>query len=531
MKKIILSVIAIAALTINVWAQSPEAFKYQAVVRDASQNIIPNQAVGMQLTIMQGSTSGTIVYQETFAPTSNSYGLVNLEIGTGTVVSGTFASIDWANGPYFIETAMDATGGTTYIVMGASQLVSVPYALYSKEAGSAVNDSVNDADSVVGNEYNTSVALNGTDLETTDGGGTITTDLSSLVDDADADSTNELQTLNLSGDTLTISNGNNVILPASGAGNWTLSGANIYNNNTGKISIGTLSATQKINIGDTGTFIMQIGHEGNFNEVESGRLAFTEDIAFNGTCGFEFHHDGAANTLSLESGCTTLSDTSIVFTRTGEVRIPERVKIGENSNPSCDVHVKQSSSGTTPGAAGIRLESDLTTDQNQIWTDGVNLNFAFNGTRISFISNTGAYTQVSDRRLKNNITPMKSVLSDVLKLKPVEYFYNESNSKFKSKGFIAQDVQEVYPELVNESEDTKMLAVQYIEFGVIAVKAIQEQQEMINKQQDQINSLIEELKLLKSIIKKEVSTNDGTEKQPDSTSVKKNSYANDADQL
>lgn len=487
MKKIILSVLAIVALSFSVWAQSPEAFKYQAVVRDASQNVIPNQAVGMRLTIMQGSTSGTVVYQETFAPTSNSYGLVNLEIGTGTVISGTFAAIDWANGPYFIETAMDATGGTSYVVMGASQLVSVPYALYSKVAGSAVND-------------------------------------------LDTDSTNELQTLNLSGDTLTISNGNNVVLPAGGPGNWTLNGANIYNNNTGKVSIGTLSAIQKINIGDTGTFIMQIGHEGNFNEVESGRLAFTEDIAFNGTCGFEFHHDGAANTLSLESGCTTLGDTSIVFTRTGEVRIPERVKIGENSNPACDVHVKQSSSGTTPGGAGIRLESDLTTDQNQIWTDGANLNFGFNGTRISYISNTGAYTQVSDRRLKNNITPMKSVLSDVLKLKPVEYFYNESNSKFKSKGFIAQDVQEVYPELVNESEDTKMLAVQYIEFGVIAVKAIQEQQEMINKQQDQINSLIEELKLLKSIVKKEVGTNNGTEKQPASTSVNKNSYANDADQ-
>ena len=487
MKKIILSVLAIVALSFSVWAQSPEAFKYQAVVRDASQNVIPNQAVGMRLTIMQGSTSGTVVYQETFAPTSNSYGLVNLEIGTGTVISGTFAAIDWANGPYFIETAMDATGGTSYVVMGASQLVSVPYALYSKVAGSAVND-------------------------------------------LDTDSTNELQTLNLSGGTLTISNGNNVVLPAGGAGNWTLNGANIYNNNTGKVSIGTLSAIQKINIGDTGTFIMQIGHEGNFNEVESGRLAFTEDIAFNGTCGFEFHHDGAANTLSLESGCTTLGDTSIVFTRTGEVRIPERVKIGENSNPACDVHVKQSSSGTTPGGAGIRLESDLTTDQNQIWTDGANLNFGFNGTRISYISNTGAYTQVSDRRLKNNITPMKSVLSDVLKLKPVEYFYNESNSKFKSKGFIAQDVQEVYPELVNESEDTKMLAVQYIEFGVIAVKAIQEQQEMINKQQDQINSLIEELKLLKSIVKKEVGTNNGTEKQPASTSVNKNSYANDADQ-
>ncbi|TXB66996.1 hypothetical protein FRY74_02095 [Vicingus serpentipes] len=138
MKRIILSAIAFAALTFNVWAQSPEAFKYQSVVRDASQNAIPNQAVGMQLTILQGGASGTVVYQETFAPTTNAYGLVNLEIGTGSVVSGTFSTIDWANGPYFIETAMDATGGTSYAVMGTSQLLSVPYALYAKTSGSSI---------------------------------------------------------------------------------------------------------------------------------------------------------------------------------------------------------------------------------------------------------------------------------------------------------------------------------------------------------------------------------------------------------
>jgi hypothetical protein len=93
----------------------------------------------MRLTILQGSPIGTIVYQETFTPTTNAYGLVNLEIGTGTVVgAGTFATINWANGPYFIETAFDATGGTTYLVMGTSQLLSVPYALYAKTSGSSI---------------------------------------------------------------------------------------------------------------------------------------------------------------------------------------------------------------------------------------------------------------------------------------------------------------------------------------------------------------------------------------------------------
>ena len=135
MKKLILSLVAIATLSLSSFGQAPEGFKYQAVVRDAGNTILNNQAVGMRMTIQQGSIGGTTVYSETFAPTTNAYGLVNLEIGNGTVVTGTFANIDWANGPYFIETAVDVTGGTTYTVMGTSQLMSVPYALYAKTSG------------------------------------------------------------------------------------------------------------------------------------------------------------------------------------------------------------------------------------------------------------------------------------------------------------------------------------------------------------------------------------------------------------
>jgi len=135
MKKLILSFVAIATISLSSFGQAPEGFKYQAVVRDAGNTILNNQAVGMRMTIQQGSIGGTTVYQETFAPTTNGYGLVNLEIGSGTVVSGDFTTIDWANGPYFIETAVDITGGTSYAVMGTSQLMSVPYALYAKTSG------------------------------------------------------------------------------------------------------------------------------------------------------------------------------------------------------------------------------------------------------------------------------------------------------------------------------------------------------------------------------------------------------------
>jgi hypothetical protein len=134
MKRFLLSLVAIAALSLSSFGQSPEGFKYQAVVRDAGNLILSSQAVGMQLTIQQSSIGGTAVYTETFAPTTNAYGLVNLEIGSGTSADD-FTTIDWANGPYFMETAVDVTGGTSYSVMGTSQLMSVPYALYANTSG------------------------------------------------------------------------------------------------------------------------------------------------------------------------------------------------------------------------------------------------------------------------------------------------------------------------------------------------------------------------------------------------------------
>ena len=136
MNRIILAICAITTIVFSSFGQAPEAFKYQAVIRDASGTILTNQAVGIQFTIIQGSIGGAAVYTETHASITNAYGLVNLEIGTGVVVSGDFTMIDWANnGPFYLETAVDATGGTSYTTMGTSQFLSVPYALYAKSSG------------------------------------------------------------------------------------------------------------------------------------------------------------------------------------------------------------------------------------------------------------------------------------------------------------------------------------------------------------------------------------------------------------
>ena len=125
-------------LTVTNTTQVPEKMSYQAVVRNTTNNLVTNQPVGMQISILQGSSTGTAVYVETQTPTSNANGLVSLEIGGGTVVSGNMATINWANGPYFIKTETDPTGGSSYTITGTSQLLSAPYALYAKTSGSSI---------------------------------------------------------------------------------------------------------------------------------------------------------------------------------------------------------------------------------------------------------------------------------------------------------------------------------------------------------------------------------------------------------
>jgi len=135
MKKVF-SFLAAVLLTASVFAQSPEIVSYQAVIRNSSQALVTNTKVGMKISILQGSESGTAVYAETQTPTTNVNGLVSIEIGTGTVVNGSFSTINWAKGPYFIKTETDPTGGTNYTIIGTSRLLSVPYSLHAKTAES-----------------------------------------------------------------------------------------------------------------------------------------------------------------------------------------------------------------------------------------------------------------------------------------------------------------------------------------------------------------------------------------------------------
>jgi hypothetical protein len=129
----------------------PHAFKYQAVARDSKGDIISNQNVSFRISILQGSETGTLIYQESQTATTNQFGLSNLSIGTGNVLNGNFNTIEWGASVYFVKVEFDPQGGTNYTAMGTSQMLSVPYALYSEKSGSVDN-------------FPTKAALQGTNL-------------------------------------------------------------------------------------------------------------------------------------------------------------------------------------------------------------------------------------------------------------------------------------------------------------------------------------------------------------------------------
>jgi len=207
MKKMCMLFMALWAVTVA-WGQAPQAFRYQAVARNAAGEVLANQAVSFRISVLRGSATGTAVYSETHSGRStNAFGLVELEIGKGVVTGGSFAAIPWDSSGLFLKVEMDPAGGSAYRPMGGSLLLSVPYALHAK---TVEVDKINDADADPANEIQL-LQLAGSQLSLSKNGGTV------ILPDADAG--NEIQALSVSGTVLSLSKGGgSVTLPSSGGG-------------------------------------------------------------------------------------------------------------------------------------------------------------------------------------------------------------------------------------------------------------------------------------------------------------------------
>ncbi|MCX6233617.1 MAG: hypothetical protein NT175_02690 [Bacteroidetes bacterium] len=135
MKRIIQVILIVLVSIVISFGQAPQSINYQAIIRDSLGLPVSNQLTSLRISILKGSATGTAIYVETHSDSTNSFGMINIAIGGGTVVSGSFSAIDWGSDAYFLKMEVDTTAGMDYILMGITQLLSVPYALYSEKTG------------------------------------------------------------------------------------------------------------------------------------------------------------------------------------------------------------------------------------------------------------------------------------------------------------------------------------------------------------------------------------------------------------
>ena len=240
MKKIYLLILLIVATIGVAFSQVPSTFNYQAVVRNASGEILANKTVSFRISLLKNTETGDVIYSETHSLSTNDFGLVNLKIGGGAKLSGTFSPENWGE-VIFTKVELDPEGGSSFSHLATTKLSSVPFAFMAQ---TVVNDMVEDADADPANEIQT-LSLNGTLLELSNGGGSVTLPASGgdggdnwgaqsvntnasltgngtsgsplgVVADGDGDDSNELQTLSINASNLTLSDGGGTVtLPAS----------------------------------------------------------------------------------------------------------------------------------------------------------------------------------------------------------------------------------------------------------------------------------------------------------------------------
>ncbi len=191
-------ILSLFLTSLFVLGQAPEKIDFQAMARDGSGNPLLNQTIGVRISVIEGATT---VYTERHTPQTDDYGLFMFHIGDGTPLSGNFSSIDWSLGNHKVKVEVDPNGGSAYLNMGTSVLTSTPYAFYGE--------------------------------------------------DDDTDPANELQILSISGNDLTISNGNTVTLPGGGSSLWQQNGSDIYYD-AGLVAIGHDTPLDYLHINNPG---------------------------------------------------------------------------------------------------------------------------------------------------------------------------------------------------------------------------------------------------------------------------------------
>ena len=318
------TIVGAVLLSASLWAQAPQKFSYQAIVRNASSTLAVNQKVGTRISILQTSATGVVVYAERHEPTSNENGLITLEIGGGTVIFGDFTKIDWAKGPFYVRTETDPTGGTDYTIYGESQLLSVPYALFAANttpgvpgpAGKDGVDGKNGIDGAVGPQG--TIGLTGpAGKDGVDGknglDGAVGPQGPIGLSGPKGDTPQIKVIVSLTGDTLKFENGNYVIIPGLSAANPTIKEnivTDIDGNNYKFVVIGNqtwMSENLKTTKYNDGTNIPNVTDNTLWSNLSSGAWSYyNNDIENNNIYGKLYNgHVTNSSTNGNKNVCPT----------------------------------------------------------------------------------------------------------------------------------------------------------------------------------------------------------------------------------
>ncbi len=546
MKKL-LTLSIIAALTLSGFAQAPQRLSYQAVIRNSSGGLVTSHAVGIKISILQGSPSGTAVYVETHTVTTNANGLATIEIGGGSVVSGTFAGINWGSGTYHLKTETDPAGGTSYTITGTSQLLSVPYALYAKQveigssqwSGSGPDIYFNTgkvgigkmpgADSrqfqVLTGTYQAIAGVNNSTLGTiyaqnsgsgpaadfrnkilivdgTQGAGKVLTSdaagytswqIPAVVTDASFTGTgttgNPLKLASFGASTGQVLKWTGTAWDnaADERGPWSETTNYIYNAEGKHFGLGINVPTQKLTLADGGNTC--------YMNIQNSSTGYTPvDGMYIGTSGLNSY------VSTYEAGSLYLGTTATV-----RLAILSDGKVGIGTlTPAYKLDVKGAANLNNGVTLGPAL---LVNGTEALWHDGTYFSWGYGGTwnyfkdavgidcqpgeghmlavnGVASKPGGGTWTAFSDIRLKDIHGNYDRGLEDIIRLEPVRFNYKNGNpldlpSAPEYVGFVAQEVQKIFPEAVTETPGG------YLEFdmhmvNVAVVNALKELNEIIN---------------------------------------------------
>ncbi len=535
------------------FGQVPQAFKYQSVVRDASGVPLASTAISVRATIHNSSAAGIVAYQETFTVTTNTLGLINLEIGNGTPVTGTFASIAWGTGTKWM--AIEADFGSGYVAMGSSQLLSVPFALYAlngvssatawetvgNTGTSATTNFIGTTDSTalafkVNNNKAGLIGLNGTTfLGYTAGNSNRGNDNSGVGSGA-------LYT-NISG-TKNTAFGTEVLYSNTADANTGMGYQALYSNTTGSGNVA--NGYQSLHSNTTGNANSANGKDAlAFNTTGSNNVANGVEALTSNTTGNFNTANGAyslhENTSGLDN--TATGSNSLYYNTTGSYNTANGYNalitnttgnynnaIGMdalyynttgNQNSACGIFalyknnigndntasgygsLYANTSGNHNTGIGKLAGNAITTGSNntaighnaQVPSATADNQVMVGDTNITYAGVQVAWTITSDSRLKSDIKESNLGLNFINKLKPVSYIRNNDSSKKREYGFIAQGIEEALNESgaadngIIKIDDKGMYSVRYNDLIAPLVKAVQEQQQQIESLKTEIAKL------------------------------------------